>query len=81
MAITEGQIPTALGKTEELLSELGNLRMLLSQAKELSDKGWQIDIGSRIPLIVTISAQQKIDMIAQYDTIKAKLASIYQQLP
>lgn len=81
MAINVGQISSALSTIEQLGSALNDLRLLLVQAKDLSDKGWQIDIGSRGSLIVTISPAQQAAMIAQYDSFKTQLVSTFQQLP
>lgn len=81
MSITVGQIPQALQTVGDLGNQLNDISMLLKQAKELSDKGWVVDIGSRFSLPLTISIQQRQDMIAKYDEFKAQLVSTFQNLP
>lgn len=81
MSITVGQIPSALNAVSSLASTLNDVRMLLNQAKELSDKNWQVDIGSRGSLVVTITPAQQAAMIAQYDAYKTQLVSLFQTLP
>lgn len=81
MSITILQIPQALTAIDALTQTLNDMRMLVSQAKELSDKGWQIDIGVRGPLIVTITPTQQGALVAQYDTFKTQLVSTFQTLP
>ena len=81
MAITVGQIPGMLQTVEVLTGKLGDMRMLLNQAKELSEKGWQVDIGSRLPILVTITPAQRQALIDHYETIKAQLATEFQKLP
>ena len=81
MAITVEQIPSTLATIENMARTLNDLRMLIGQAKELSDKGWVIDIGSRFSIPLTVSVQQRQGMIAQYDTLKAQLVSTFQTLP
>lgn len=74
-------IPQALVTISQLNSKLNDLSMLLRQAKELSDKNWQMDIGVRFPIVVTISPAQQAGMVNQYDTLKTDLVSIFQTLP
>lgn len=81
MAITVGQIPSALVTVQALQGKLNDIQMLLTQAKELSDKSWQIDIGSRFPIIVTISPVQQLALVGAYDALKTSLVSTFQQLP
>lgn len=81
MAITVVQIPAAIATTQALQSKLNDISLLLAQAKELSDKGWQTDIGTRFPIIVTISPAQQAALVGDYDTLKASLVTIFQQLP
>lgn len=81
MAITVGQIPQAIQTVGELESKLNDILMLLKQAKELADKNWQLDIGSRGSLIVTITPAQQASMIALYESYKTQLVSTFQNLP
>lgn len=81
MAITVAQIPEALNTVGELTSVLNDIRMLLDQARELSAKNWQINIASRGSLMVTISAEQRLAMLAQYEDYKAQLVTAFQNLP
>jgi hypothetical protein len=81
MAITVPQIPAALLTVTDLQAKLNDMRLLLAQAKELSDKNWQTDIGSRFPLILTVSPAQQAAMVGAYDALKTALVSTFQQLP
>ena len=81
MAITVNQISQALVTINDLNNTLNDLRMLLGQAKEMSDKGWQIDIGTRFPIVVVISTAQQAQMVGYYDTLKARCVSLFQALP
>jgi len=81
MAITVPQIPSAIQAVADLQAKLNDLSMLLRQAKELSDNNWQLDIGSRGSLIVTITPAQQAAMIDQYEAFKTQLVSIFQTLP
>lgn len=81
MAITVDQIPSTLTTLQELSNLLNDTRMLLNQAKELSDKNWTVDIGSRFSLPVTITPEQRLAMVAKYDDFKAQLVSKFQTLP
>lgn len=81
MAITVVQIPTAILVSQALQSKVNDILLLLAQAKELSDKGWQTDIGTRFPIIVTISAAQQSALVGDYDTLKTSLVTLFQQLP
>lgn len=81
MSITVQQIPAAVAAVKSLDSILNDIRMLLEQAKDLSDKNWQIDIGSRAPLVVTISPAQQASMISQYDAYKTNLVAVFNTLP
>ena len=79
MAITVGQIPQALLTVEEIGRNLNTLRMLLNQAKQFSDNGWQVDLGGG--LVITVTPEQRTALVAQYDTLKAQLVSTFQTLP
>jgi hypothetical protein len=81
MAITVQQIPAALQTVNDLSNKLNDIRMLLGQAQELANNGWVVDVGSRFPLPLTVSVQQRQDMVAKYDDYKAQLVTIFQQLP
>ena len=81
MSITVGQIPVALQSISQMDSTLNDLRMLLSQAQQLAANSWQIDIGARGPIIMTVSPAQQAAMIALYDSFKATLVTAYGQLP
>lgn len=81
MAITVGQIPLAISTAQTLQSKINDILLLLAQAKELSDKGWTTDIGTRFPIIVTITPAQQAALVGDYDTLKASLVTTFQQLP
>lgn len=81
MAITLAQIPAALQSVGQIAGKLNDIRMLLEQAKELSDKGWQIDIGSRFSLPVTIPVEKRLEMIDKYEEFKSQLVTMFQTLP
>lgn len=81
MAISGGQIPQALVTVQALASTLNDIKLLLGQAQELISKNWQVDIGSRFPIIVTVTPEQQAGMIAQYDALKSALVATFQNLP
>lgn len=79
--VTVGQIPQAISTVQSLLQILNNLQMLLGQAKDLSDKNWQVDIGVRFPIVVAVTPAQQSALVGDYDTLKAQLVTVFQQLP
>ena len=84
MAITINQVPAAIQTVASIQGNLNNLSALLSQAEILAANNWIINVsmGTGLPPInVTISPAQQAAMVAQYDTLKATLASLYATLP
>jgi hypothetical protein len=84
MAITVNQISAALQTLEEIKKNLNSLNALLTQAQILAANGWvhNISMGTGLPPVnVTITSIQQQAMVAQYDTLKSTLASLYSTLP
>jgi hypothetical protein len=84
MAITVNGIPAAIETLSSIQTNLNNLNALLRQAEILAANNWVVNVsmGTGLPPInVTISPAQQAAMVAQYDTLKATLASLYATLP
>jgi hypothetical protein len=82
MAITVSQIDGATASMKNIVDTCEQLRDLLFKAKGYANAGWVIDIGTPgNPATVPVPLATQQAMIAQYDTLKAQLVTLFNQLP
>ena len=84
MSINISQVPAAIQTVGQIEKSVQQLSALLQQAVILNSNGWQVNIaqGTGLPPInVPVDGATQAAMVAEYDTLKANLASLYSTLP
>jgi len=81
MAITVGQIQSTLTTLQSLNEVLTNLEALLGQANSLANNGWVLTIGTTAQIQVPVTPAMQAQLVAQYDSLKSQLVTIFNQLP
>lgn len=82
MAITKPQLDQAAVTMPQLLAVANKLQFLIGKTQDLMTSSWVITstLGD-IQVLTTISSADQTNILNQYQTLKANLASLYQQLP
>lgn len=80
MAINQGQVSSVLTTALLLEQQVQGLINFAQNAQALIDSGFAFPVPGSTDK-VTLTAQQKTDMLAGYDLIKTSLQTVYLTLP
>jgi hypothetical protein len=79
MPITAPQIPGSLTTIGQMAGTLNSISALLNEAQVLINQNWVLTLAPNVTLAIT--AAQQTALVAQYDILKAQLATQFGTLP